>query len=94
MIIGTAAVRDPALVKDAARGLSRADRRRPRCARRQGGGAGLAGEHPIFRALDVARRFEDAGVSAIIYTDIDRDGALAGFNVDATVASPMRCRSR
>jgi len=34
-------------------------------------------------ALTVARRFEDAGVSALIVTDIDRDGALMGFNVDA-----------
>jgi phosphoribosylformimino-5-aminoimidazole carboxamide ribotide isomerase len=33
-------------------------------------------------ALTVARRFEDAGVSALIVTDIDRDGALAGFNVE------------
>jgi phosphoribosylformimino-5-aminoimidazole carboxamide ribotide isomerase len=35
-------------------------------------------------ALDLARRFEDAGVAAIIYTDIDRDGALQGVNVQAT----------
>ncbi|MEJ0066301.1 MAG: HisA/HisF-related TIM barrel protein [Caulobacteraceae bacterium] len=33
-------------------------------------------------ALTVAKRFEDAGVSALIVTDIDRDGALAGFNVE------------
>src|SRR6267142_432875 len=38
-----------------------------------------------MRALDLALRFEDAGVSAIIYTDIDRDGALGGVNVDATI---------
>ena len=37
-------------------------------------------------ALDLARRFEDAGVAAIIYTDIDRDGVLAGPNVEATAA--------
>lgn len=36
--------------------------------------------------LDMARRFEDAGVAAIIYTDIDRDGALEGLNIEATVA--------
>lgn len=35
-------------------------------------------------ALDLARKFEDAGVEAIIYTDIDRDGALQGVNVEAT----------
>ena len=34
--------------------------------------------------LDLARRFEDAGAAAIIYTDIDRDGALQGVNVNAT----------
>jgi len=37
-------------------------------------------------ALDLARRFEDAGVAAIIYTDIDRDGAMQGPNVAATAA--------
>ena len=36
------------------------------------------------RALDLALRFEDAGVAAIVYTDIDRDGALGGVNVEAT----------
>jgi phosphoribosylformimino-5-aminoimidazole carboxamide ribotide isomerase len=37
-------------------------------------------------ALDIARRFEDAGVTAIIYTDISRDGMLKGINWDATIA--------
>ena len=37
-------------------------------------------------ALDIARRFEDAGVAAIIYTDIARDGLLEGLNLDATLA--------
>ena len=37
-------------------------------------------------AIDLARRFEDAGVAAIIYTDIDRDGVLAGLNIEATLA--------
>jgi phosphoribosylformimino-5-aminoimidazole carboxamide ribotide isomerase len=37
-------------------------------------------------ALDVARRFEDAGVAAIVYTDIARDGLLKGLNLDATIA--------
>ncbi len=36
------------------------------------------------KALDLALRFEDAGVAAIVYTDIDRDGALGGVNVEAT----------
>ena len=39
-----------------------------------------------MRALDLARRVEDAGAAAIIFTDIDRDGALAGVNVAATAA--------
>ena len=37
-------------------------------------------------ALEIARRFEDAGVSAIIYTDISRDGMLQGLNLDAAIA--------
>ena len=37
-------------------------------------------------ALDLARRFEDAGVAAIVYTDIARDGALAGLNIESTIA--------
>jgi phosphoribosylformimino-5-aminoimidazole carboxamide ribotide isomerase len=37
-------------------------------------------------ALDVARRFEDAGVAAIVYTDVNRDGMLKGLNLDATIA--------
>src|SRR6478736_3390208 len=37
------------------------------------------------RALDLALRFEDAGIAAIIYTDIDRDGAMGGVNIDATI---------
>jgi phosphoribosylformimino-5-aminoimidazole carboxamide ribotide isomerase len=37
-------------------------------------------------AIDLARRFEDAGVAAIIYTDIDRDGVLAGINWPSTIA--------
>jgi phosphoribosylformimino-5-aminoimidazole carboxamide ribotide isomerase len=37
-------------------------------------------------ALDIARRFDDAGIAALIYTDISRDGMLAGLNLDATIA--------
>ena len=36
--------------------------------------------------LEIARRFEDAGVAAIVYTDIARDGLLKGLNLDATIA--------
>ena len=85
VIIGTAAVRDPVLVKDAARafpgrvavGLDARD-----------GKVAVAGwaESSELSTLDIARRFEDAGVSAIIYTDIARDGLLQGLNLDATIA--------
>jgi phosphoribosylformimino-5-aminoimidazole carboxamide ribotide isomerase len=37
-------------------------------------------------ALEIAQRFEDAGVAAIIFTDISRDGLLRGLNLDATIA--------
>jgi phosphoribosylformimino-5-aminoimidazole carboxamide ribotide isomerase len=85
VVIGTAAVRDPALVKAAARaypgriavGLDARD-----------GAVAVEGwaETSEISALDIARRFEDAGVAAIIYTDIARDGMLRGLNLDATVA--------
>jgi phosphoribosylformimino-5-aminoimidazole carboxamide ribotide isomerase len=85
VIIGTAAVRDPALVKDAARafpgrvavGLDARD-----------GKVAVEGwaETSELAALDIARRFEDAGVAAIIYTDVSRDGMLKGLNLDATIA--------
>jgi phosphoribosylformimino-5-aminoimidazole carboxamide ribotide isomerase len=85
VIIGTAAVRDPALVKAAAKkfpgrvavGLDARD-----------GKVAVAGwaETSELTALDIARRFEDAGVAAIIYTDISRDGLLKGLNLDATIA--------
>jgi phosphoribosylformimino-5-aminoimidazole carboxamide ribotide isomerase len=85
VIIGTAAVRDPALVKAAAKtfpgrvavGLDARD-----------GKVAVQGwaESSELAALDIARRFEDAGVAAIIYTDIARDGMLQGLNLDATIA--------
>jgi phosphoribosylformimino-5-aminoimidazole carboxamide ribotide isomerase len=85
VIIGTAAVRDPALVREAARrfpgrvavGLDARD-----------GKVAVQGwaETSELSALDIARRFEDAGVAAIIYTDISRDGLLQGLNLDATIA--------
>src|SRR6201999_2442193 len=85
VIIGTAAVRDPALVKEAAKkfpqrvavGLDARD-----------GKVAVDGwaETSELTALELARRFEDAGVAAIIYTDIARDGLLKGLNLDATIA--------
>ena len=81
VILGTAAVRDPELVKTAAREWPEqvavsVDVRK--------GQVAVQGwlEDSGLDALTVARRFEDAGVSALIVTDIDRDGALAGFNVE------------
>jgi phosphoribosylformimino-5-aminoimidazole carboxamide ribotide isomerase len=84
-IIGTAAVRDPDLVKAAARafpgriavGLDARD-----------GKVAVQGwaETSELSALEIARRFEDAGVAAIIYTDISRDGLLKGLNLEATIA--------
>jgi len=85
VIIGTAAVRDPALVKEAAKkfpgrvavGLDARD-----------GKVAVEGwaETSELSVLDIARRFEDAGVAAIIYTDVARDGMLNGLNLDATIA--------
>ena len=84
VIIGTAAVRDPALVKEAAKkfpnrvavGLDAKD-----------GKVAVEGwaETSELTVLDIAKRFEDAGVSAIIYTDVARDGMLKGINWDATI---------
>ena len=85
VILGTVALRDPALVKEACRrhpgrvvvGIDARDGR-------------VAvegwGETSDITARDLALRFEDAGVAAIVFTDIARDGILAGINVEATAA--------
>jgi phosphoribosylformimino-5-aminoimidazole carboxamide ribotide isomerase len=85
IIIGTAAVREPALVRDAARRFP---------GRIAVGLDARAGKVAVegwaktseLSALELARRFEDAGVAAIIHTDIARDGLLEGLNVAASVA--------
>jgi len=84
VIIGTAAVRDPALVKEAARthpgrvavGLDARD-----------GKVAVEGwaKTAEVSALDIAKQFEDAGVAAIVYTDVARDGMLKGLNFGATI---------
>jgi phosphoribosylformimino-5-aminoimidazole carboxamide ribotide isomerase len=81
VILGTAAVRDPELVKAAARRWPEqiavsVDVRKGRVA--------VQGwtEDSGLDAITVARRFEDEGVSALIVTDIDRDGALLGFDIE------------
>jgi phosphoribosylformimino-5-aminoimidazole carboxamide ribotide isomerase len=90
VIIGTAAVRQPELVKQAAKtfpgrvavGLDARD-----------GNVAVEGwaETSQISALEIAKRFEDAGVAAIIFTDIARDGLLKGLNLDATIelAEPL-----
>jgi phosphoribosylformimino-5-aminoimidazole carboxamide ribotide isomerase len=85
VILGTVALRQPELVRVAARahpgrvavGIDA-----------RGGRVAVEGwaETTAVLAPDLARRFEDAGVAAIVYTDIDRDGALEGPNVAATAA--------
>ena len=84
VILGTIAVRDPALVKEAAKkfpgqvavGIDA-----------RGGKVAVEGwaETSELDVIDLARRFEGAGVAAIIYTDIDRDGILKGINWDSTL---------
>jgi len=85
VIIGTAAVRDPTFVREAAQldparvavGLDARD-----------GKVAVQGwaEQSELSAVEIAKRFEDVGVAAIIYTDISRDGMLKGLNLDATIA--------
>ncbi len=85
VIIGTAAVRDPGFVREAAKafpgkvavGIDARD-----------GFVAVEGwaETSALAADDLGRRFEDAGVSAIVYTDIARDGMLQGVNWDGTIA--------
>jgi phosphoribosylformimino-5-aminoimidazole carboxamide ribotide isomerase len=84
VIIGTAAVRDPDLVKGAAKKFP--DRVAVGLDARDGRVAveGWA-ETSQVTALEMAQRFEDAGVAAIIFTDIARDGLLKGLNLDATI---------
>ncbi len=83
VILGTVAVENPALVRDAARTFPGQvavgiDARNGRVATK-----GWANETDIS-VTDLARSFEDAGVAAIIYTDILRDGAMKGPNIAAT----------
>lgn len=84
VILGTVAVRDPQLVREAAK---RFPGRVAVGIDAKGGYVAVEGwaESSTLTAIDLARRFEDAGVSAIIYTDIDRDGILAGINWDSTI---------
>jgi phosphoribosylformimino-5-aminoimidazole carboxamide ribotide isomerase len=85
VILGTVAVRDPELVKEACRlfpgriavGIDA-----------RGGKVAVEGwaEASTLGVIELAQKFEGAGVAAIIYTDIDRDGVLTGINWEATIA--------
>ena len=85
VILGTVALREPDLVKAAARMFP--DRVAVGIDAR-GGKVAVEGwaETSELTAVEMAKRFEGAGVNAIIYTDIDRDGVLAGINWDGTLA--------
>jgi phosphoribosylformimino-5-aminoimidazole carboxamide ribotide isomerase len=84
VILGTVAVRDPELVKQACKafpgkvavGIDA-----------KGGKVAVEGwaEASSLGVIELAKKFEGAGAAAIIYTDIDRDGVLAGINWDATI---------
>jgi phosphoribosylformimino-5-aminoimidazole carboxamide ribotide isomerase len=84
VILGTVAVRDPALVKEASKlfpgkvavGIDA-----------RGGKVAVEGwaEASSLGVVELARKFEGAGVAAIVYTDIDRDGVLTGINWDSTI---------
>jgi phosphoribosylformimino-5-aminoimidazole carboxamide ribotide isomerase len=83
VILGTIAVRDPRIVREACRAFP------GRIAvgiDAKGGKVAVAGwaETSELGAAELARRFEDAGVTAIVYTDIERDGVLKGLNLPAT----------
>jgi phosphoribosylformimino-5-aminoimidazole carboxamide ribotide isomerase len=85
VILGTVALRDPELVRAAAmahpgRIVVGIDAK--------GGKVAVEGwaETSELTVIDLARKFEDAGVAAIVYTDIDRDGVLKGLNVESTLA--------
>jgi phosphoribosylformimino-5-aminoimidazole carboxamide ribotide isomerase len=84
VILGTAAVRDPDFVKEAA---SRYPGKVAVGVDARHGYVAVEGwaETSRVEAAELARRFEDSGVSAIIYTDISRDGMLSGLNLEATL---------
>nr|PZN78541.1 MAG: 1-(5-phosphoribosyl)-5-[(5-phosphoribosylamino)methylideneamino]imidazole-4-carboxamide isomerase [Pseudomonadota bacterium] len=83
VILGTVAVRNPDLVREACR---RFPGRIAVGIDAKGGKVAVEGwaEVSELAAIELARRFEDAGVAAIIYTDIERDGILKGLNLPAT----------
>ena len=90
VILGTVALQDPGA--GAARPAATSPARSPSASMpRTARSRSRAGPRPRdVTALDLARKFEDAGVAALIFTDIDRDGLLKGVNVDGTAALAPR----
>ncbi len=84
VILGTVAVRDPELVRQACRAF---EGRIAVGIDAKGGKVAVQGwaETSDLDVIELAKRFEDAGVAVIIHTDIDRDGVLKGLNIDATL---------
>jgi phosphoribosylformimino-5-aminoimidazole carboxamide ribotide isomerase len=85
VIVGTAAVKDPDLVKEACKKFPG---KVAVAIDAKGGKVAVEGwaKSSELSAKELAARFADVGVAAIIYTDIDRDGVLAGINWEATLA--------
>ena len=85
VILGTVAVRDPDLVKQACKAFPN---KIAVGIDAKGGKVAVEGwaETSELTAIELAKQFEDAGVAAIIYTDIDRDGVLKGLNIPSTLA--------
>lgn len=90
IVIGTAALKDPEFVKAAARdfpgGIVVAVDARDGFVATEGWA-----EKSDMEMIDLARRFEDAGVAALLFTDVGRDGMLKGCNIDATVSLARGC---
>ncbi|OKL44436.1 1-(5-phosphoribosyl)-5-[(5-phosphoribosylamino)methylideneamino]imidazole-4-carboxamide isomerase [Pseudovibrio exalbescens] len=84
VILGTVALRDPALVREACK---RYPDRIAVGIDAKGGKVAVEGwaETSELTAIELAKQFEDAGVAALIYTDIDRDGVLKGLNIPSTL---------
>jgi len=92
IIIGTAAVKNPGFLQDACTAFSghiivALDARQGKVAVE--GWSKMTG-HDV---LDLAKKFEDYGVEAVIYTDIGRDGMLSGINIDATLKLAQKLRT-
>jgi phosphoribosylformimino-5-aminoimidazole carboxamide ribotide isomerase len=86
VILGSAAAKNPALVREACRAFAGRIAVGHRCARRVCRHRGLGRDQTsAMTAVELALKFEDAGVSAIIFTDIARDGMLGGLNLDRTL---------